>query len=295
LILFIDLVYYALRQVDRKFNHAVYLDDNLPAIVETVKTLLEAGSTTRGPRRYCPIDVILSINSKHVMMNLMRPLPTENYRFSGYPIAVKTLELLLEHRADLANGENFLIRILRQAMQLIDRHERELQIRSLLLGIGSYYFVLDNLTYNFMIDSLYEMYRSLLLAGARLTNSRTSIYVSGQILNFVEVLTILVGYSLQSYRSQRLLTVVLGSLTPAHVFEIKTTRFTRELFTAQFTGIPLWTFGVDTLTMVNRSNVSLRLQNLARCAIIKAMSHRTITGISTIGLPKILQNYILMK
>jgi len=248
------------------------------SIVETVRILLAAGCSVTCLQ---PLEVLLELEQWFCIAKLC-PCSTSPRGVYQFKIIAETFDLLLKHKTEFSNGHGMLFTILLTANRIAGQYNRQQYIAG---GLE---------TCNMMMDGLGDMYRSLVLAGARLQQGSAAHTISPFISThcFTAQFINIAVYSSKSDRSQRLFNIIMISLGAKQVNDLRN-RFVDKDFLEYFNRDPLSTHPDIAIKLIC-SVTPHRLQYLARSAILSAISPRNLqSSASSLGLPKILEEYVV--
>jgi len=219
-------------------------------------------------------------------------------RVNQFPMFHELFKLLLPHNTNTKTGQNWLKSILCLSADIAITHRHETFSENALDG-GVYKY---NNMVDAAIDGFADMYRSLMLTGACVdvdltSESRRPVFFGSffgiDTHTFLSAIVEMVRYSSQSGRSDKLLNVVMCSLSANQINELGKQLCEQKLMKENEAG-ELDNVTDDELQWMSTIETPLRLKHLARGAIIKAMSSKNVKvgPNSSLGLPKLLEEYV---
>jgi len=191
-------------------------------IVETVRVLLAAGSNTDGPEGHRPLDILLNLALQEsiVIGNIDMPVHL------SFALLTDLIHLLLKHGA-LGTRDNpgHVALFVSACLMLEQRHFRIAPHALFVFYQGLYHAVGNQICErrelercNRMMDSVWEMFRCLVLSGAEGDGPHN--VFTDEFLGEVEFLvsfTSIVKYSTEVHPSNKFIQLLLSSLSATQV------------------------------------------------------------------------------
>jgi len=251
-----------------------------------VQLLVEGGADVDGRHNFRPFGLLLRIVNSWYSRRLFA-----SERFSQFPLFNELFNLLFTYSTDLKTSQEWLINILFISTNIAVAHRNHGFVDNDLVNFHSLY---DN---DAAIDGLADMYRRLLLTGASIdiNASLGLLDIRHHEFSFTKAIVEIVGYTSRAGRSDKLLNVVLSSLSASQINELREKLLEQK---QKRMTEPVINNGEDTLTddalqWIGDVKTTSSLKHLTRCTILGAMSNRMLkVGASSLRLPKLLEEYV---
>jgi len=256
-------------------------------VLETAHILLEAGcDPVFMSDKASPIDSLL-----HQTVLLFGKLHRYDQSYVStlalqLPLVAELVELLLKRGAITTCGtKSSLSTVIDIAAIFVQGYMSELEE-----------IVSDHLDpHDAVMNSLGDMYRCLMLAERY--SSPSNIGLRDDMIDdqFVDSFVSIARYSSLAGRSRKLFLLIVHTLSTNQILTIHTNLEQRPTSSWDSTPGDLDVATSCVTSWVSNIRVPFDLQHLARLAILRAMSCRSLHGVSSLGLPHVLQQYILLK
>jgi len=256
---------------------------NLCITIEAVQALLEAGSSMEGETHHRPLEVLLNCNSCFWSDKIRRLTATSCITVKEDSLVNEQLlhliQLLLKAEPDLVTyGEDLLDDILDIAIEVVIGYIMEPKT--------------CNEPENKLMNSLADMFRIILFAGTSRNDDETLKCIHTNPIWILEPLSFIAYYASRSGNSKKLMQILLDSFSSTQLNKLKSKLVDKELLRQTELRCQYSPSSDDMVKWINEVETPRSLKHMSRESVVRAMSHRIVDGVPTLGLPKTLQEYV---